>query len=226
MDEAVFRWFNSWNGHHDLLVLLTSLARTEIFKAVPFMLVFWALWFWRKSPDLRVQVREGLVATLILSALIIGVTRAIASVLPFTARPMHTPDFDVILYPGQNIDQLDGWTSMPSDHASLFLGFAVAIFTINRKAGLVMIVWAMVFVSLPRIVLGLHWPSDILVGWLIGATLALLLIKPLTRLVHAARIVPFFEAREMIGYPLLFLATHEFARMFDSSRRLVDSLLG
>ena len=76
-------------------------------------------------------------------------------------------------------------------------------------------------VSVPRIVLGLHWPSDIVVGAGIGVAFAVVLLEPITRLVRTSGLVPFFEAREMIGYPLLFLVTYELSRMFEFTRYLI-----
>lgn len=224
MDEALFSWFNGWNGAYPILDTILTLFRTTLFKAVPFMLVFWGLWFWPKSPEQRTRLRESLTAALVSAVPILGITRAIANFAPYSARPIHTPGLDIQLYDGQPVGLLDGWSSMPSDHASLFMGFAVAVLCVHRGAGLFLVIWAAFVTSIPRIILGYHWPSDILVGWLVGAILALVLIGPITRFLRWGGIVRFFEEREAIGYPLLFFATFEFARLFSSSRRLIEIL--
>lgn len=225
MEVSILSWLNSWNGSSGFVDLVVFSLQTTLLKGMPFMLVFWALWFWPKMLEHRTGVREALTAALVCTVPIMGLTRTIANYAPYSPRPIHVPEFELELYPGQSVMQLNDWSSMPSDHASLFLGFAVAIFTIHRTSGFFLILWAIFAVSIPRIIVGLHWPSDILVGWLLGASLALFLIGPGTRLVRRASIVPYFEAREMIGYPLLFLATFEFTRMFSSTRELVAIIL-
>jgi undecaprenyl-diphosphatase len=225
MDTVIFNWLNGWNGSSALFTDIIITLQQTVFKAVPFMLVFWALWFWPKTPEHRTEVRESLTAALICTVPIMVITRLIANYATFSPRPIHTPNFEIKLYDGQPVELLDGWSSFPSDHASLFLGFAVAIFTIHRKAGLFLILWAIFVPSVPRIILGMHWPVDIVAGWLLGAALALLLMRPVTRLLRVTGIVRFFEAREMLGYPLLFLATFEFSRMFVGVREVIEALM-
>lgn len=222
MDQAVFEWFNHWSGRSDPFDLLLRILRTNVFKSMPFMMAFWALWF--APRENRTERRESLIAVILVSGLIVAVTRFAANMLPFSSRPVHTPDQAINLYEGQSVTILEGWSSMPSDHASLFLGLAVAILIVNRKVGYALIAWAVFAVSLPRIVIGLHWPSDILVGWLIGAAIALVFMRPLTLMVRRIGLVPFFEVREAIGYPLLFLATFEIAQLFGTARKVLEAL--
>jgi undecaprenyl-diphosphatase len=225
VDEAVFLWFNSWNGSSDFFTTVIPILETLPFKTLPYMLVFWGLWFLGDSAEKRTEVREALTAALLCTVPIMLITRGIANYAPFSYRPMQKPGFEISVHEGQRVDWPGDFSSMPSDHASLLLGFSIAIFTIHRSAGTFLILWAIFISSIPRIILGYHWPSDILVGWLIGAAIALMLMRPLTRLVARTGTVPFFERREMLGYPLLFFASVEFVRLFDASRTLAEMLL-
>lgn len=225
MDVEVFHWFNGWNGQFAILDAILSVANNVVLKSLPFMIVFWGLWFWPKTQAERTGIRNALTATLFLTVPIIGITRVIANYAPYSPRPIHMPGLEISLFDGQNVSILDGWSSMPSDHASLFMGLAVALFSVHRAVGAFLIFWAIIVSSIPRIVVGLHWPSDILVGWLLGATIAFVFIGPTTKLVKRLNIVPFFESKEAVGYPLLFLATYEVARMFETTRWLVERLI-
>lgn len=135
MDETIFRWFNGWNGRSELLDIIIFTLQSDLIKSVPFMLVFWGLFFWPKTIEHRTRVRESLVAVLVCAVPIIGITRGVANYAPFSNRPIHTPELEINLHDDQSVEILDGWSSMPSDHASLFLGLAVAILTIHRTAG-------------------------------------------------------------------------------------------
>lgn len=224
MDQAILLWLNSWNGTTDFQINLQNFIHLHHFRVLPPILLLWYLWFREKSPETRTPMRENLVTVILLSLIIIGVTRAITRMLPFSHRPVHTEGLDLILLPG-NENILVGWSSMPSDHASLMLGMAFALFLIDRRWGLFLIFWAIFFVSLPRVVQGLHWPSDILVGWLVGIATVLVFRKPLHWLVQKTGIVPFFEKREALGYPLLFLVTFEMGSMFQLAQFVTAAII-
>ena len=132
MDLIVFEYLNSFNGKWPLFDKVVALAGTGVMKSISFMLVFWGLWFLGDNEEVREKNRNRLAATLILTIPIIGITRVLANYLPYSARPINTPGLDVQLYHGQPEAALDGWSSMPSDHASLIMGLAVAYFLINR----------------------------------------------------------------------------------------------
>src|SRR4030043_631673 len=59
------------------------------------------------------------------------------------------------------------YQSFPSGHATIFFALATAIFFFNRKWGIISFVVA-ILVGISRIFVGVHWPSDVLVGALIG----------------------------------------------------------
>lgn len=70
--------------------------------------------------------------------------------------------------------------SFPSDHATAAVAIAVAILLRKRAWGIAALAVAMV-VSIGRIALGLHYPSDVLAGTVLGTAAALALWVPLVR---------------------------------------------
>src|SRR3989339_970136 len=69
--------------------------------------------------------------------------------------------------------------AFPSGHATFFMALAIAIFLIHKKAGLpaqagyVFIIFALL-IGLARIVAGVHFPVDILGGFVLGAGISYL----------------------------------------------------
>lgn len=61
--------------------------------------------------------------------------------------------------------------SFPSGHATLFSALAVVIYLFNKKIGIVFGIGA-VLIGLSRIVVGVHYPVDILAGIMLGGLTA------------------------------------------------------
>ncbi|MEN3040915.1 MAG: phosphatase PAP2 family protein [Bacteroidia bacterium] len=91
-------------------------------------------------------------------------------------RPSHHP----IL--AQQLRLLHGYRgglySCPSNHAANSAAGLISYATLMRHpiAWLVGIVWTL-FHSFTRVYLGVHYPSDILLGWTVGSLIALVLLR-------------------------------------------------
>ncbi len=71
---------------------------------------------------------------------------------------------------------MSGGLSFPSGHATVFSALAVVMFFENRKMGIFFIACALL-VGLARIVAGVHYPIDILAGFIVGAFGVLIIYK-------------------------------------------------
>jgi undecaprenyl-diphosphatase len=63
-------------------------------------------------------------------------------------------------------------SSFPSDHAAIAFAIAFGVLAFSRRAGIFFLA-AATLIGLSRIALGLHYPSDVLAGVLVGWTAAL-----------------------------------------------------
>jgi len=66
--------------------------------------------------------------------------------------------------------------SFPSEHASVFFAIAFATIFLDKKVGRALLFLA-VLIALSRVVLGVHYPIDIIAGFLLGYVISFFYIK-------------------------------------------------
>lgn len=66
--------------------------------------------------------------------------------------------------------------AFPSGHATFFMALAFALFFNHKKVGYVFIIFALL-IGIARIIAGVHFPIDILGGYILGFLIAFLLKK-------------------------------------------------
>jgi undecaprenyl-diphosphatase len=184
-------------------------------------MIFLFLWF-RASGERR-ERQSRLLATILVSIAAIVAGRALALLFPFRLRPMHS-GIDPTLAPGVRPEMLDGWSSMPSDHAVLFFALAAAFWQIQRWAGLLMLLHALLAVAFVRVYFSLHWPSDILVGAAVGVGIAAVLVKPAARAIAATGVFGVADRHPEWLHPILFLALFQLVTMFESARAVIEEV--
>jgi membrane-associated phospholipid phosphatase len=201
-----------------------TIAEFYITKGVVPLAILCAIWF--QPGDSREWRREIVVATLCagLTAFLLG--RLLALTLPFRLRPLYDPAVH-LSFPlaGKTPEVMRFWSSFPSDHAALWMAIAVGIFIVWRWTGVLAIVHCVVFVCLPRVYLGLHYPTDVIAGAVIGAFCAWLLTRAPVRKRFAPLFVRFMSYRPAVGYMLAFLFFFELATMFDEPRILATLVI-
>jgi membrane-associated phospholipid phosphatase len=180
--------------------------------------LLWAAWV--RPSEARERNRAILVAGVVLTAVALVVARVMALLLPFRERPRFTPELGFRL-PGQNADlTMLKWSSFPSDHATMFFALATILFLASRKLGLVAYVHAAFVVCFPLLYLGIHYPTDVICGAIIGTVVASLALNDRIRngIERPAR--AWSSRSPATFYPALYLWTLMTATQFDSVRGL------
>jgi undecaprenyl-diphosphatase len=72
--------------------------------------------------------------------------------------------------------------SFPSDHTSLSFAIAFAVLAFDTAAGVVFLVVAAI-IGVGRLFIGAHYPGDVLAGVLVGAVVAVIVVRWLRRFV-------------------------------------------
>jgi undecaprenyl-diphosphatase len=133
-----------------ILAGLFLLFHHEVFRAEnPFQV------FLQKKKEILLVFFSGIVAYLVASILKIF----IHTLRPFDAFP--------------NVHALISETgySFPSGHSTFFMALAFSIFFSHKKAGYVFMFFALL-IGIARIIAGVHFPIDILGGFILGSLVA------------------------------------------------------
>jgi len=210
--------FSRLSPTFDSLVVL--IAKNDLLRGGVIVVLFW--WAWansrNESEENRVYLLYGLAATLFSTFF----ARGLAVVLPYRDRPLRNPSLNFKLPLGMNQDALAGWSSFPSDHAALFVCLSVAIWLASKRVGAIALGYTFFFILLPRLYLGIHYPTDILVGALLGIGVASTAKITWLRKTVTGPGLCWLEMHPASFYSVLFLCTFSIVESFASLRELSE----
>jgi len=156
LNQNIFNFFYSFSSN-------SIIAKSALFLSYPFtygvlfVLIIWAI-FLSKNKIYNFSL-------LFLSGFFSWVVSSVLKVIWQVNRPF----IDLHLIP---LYQETGF-SFPSNHMAVFTAIAFSMFLINKKAGFVFLLIAF-FIGFSRIVIGVHYPIDILGGFIVGLIISLI----------------------------------------------------
>jgi undecaprenyl-diphosphatase len=171
MDFTLYKLLNGFAFHHDgwedVARFLESVA--PLLFAALLAVLFLARGKWRSR-----NARHGVVAAALSAGLALTLAKVISDLVarprPFVEHPhaahlfiKHAADY-----------------GFPSDHASGAFAIAVALLLRHRRAGLLALVMA-TLIGVGRVMIGVHYPTDILGGAVLGTLCALVFWHPRVR---------------------------------------------
>ena len=161
-DHSLFFWVNGAAGRNSLLDFIgVLLGQYGIYFFAALMLVLWFV-LPRRAADERRHLVYGAAAA------VVGLlTNYVISRLVYRPRPF-------VLYPHQVhlLVQHAPDSSFPSDHATAV--FAVATALVGSSKWLSRTFWIVaILIAIARVFIGVHWPTDVLAGLVIGSIASL-----------------------------------------------------
>lgn len=219
-DGAVIGYVNQFSRHSPTFdKVLAFLADNHLLKGGVLEILVWWLWF-RKEDEPDSHNREHIIATFVGCIVGMILARFLALTLPFRLRPLHEAGINFLVPYGTSPAILDGWSSFPSDHAVLFFALSTGLLFVSQRAGIFALAYTSAFIAFPRIYLGLHYPTDILAGAIIGVVMSLLCNIYLVKSVRLQFLTKGAYSKPQFFYPLFFLFTYQVADLFSSSRAI------
>jgi undecaprenyl-diphosphatase len=172
MDLSLLETLNGFATRHDA-AFEDPLRFMAIDAPALFIVLLGALFLAHGKLGSR-NARHGVVAAGFSATLALGIAQ-VANHLWARPRPYVAHPGDVHLFIPASPD-----TSFPSDHATAAFAIAVAIALRSRRPGWVALGMA-ALVSIGRVVVGTHYPSDVVAGAAIGTLSALVFFHPRVR---------------------------------------------
>jgi undecaprenyl-diphosphatase len=166
MDWRVYHSINTFTSHHSWLGSLFRFIET--YGTIAIGVAAFALWFFARpggSPKWKIASASALAA----AAVGLIVNKIISSAW-HRDRPYATHHVAHIWGPRKTD------ASFPSDHASAAFAIAVAVLLIDPLVGAAFVLLA-VLIAIGRVVVGEHYPGDVLAGALIGTAAGILIVR-------------------------------------------------
>jgi undecaprenyl-diphosphatase len=222
LDVWLFQAINGLADIRPLAWIAWYSTTSDFFRGGIIMGAYWWFWF---LPDSRETRRPKIVAALIGMLIALVIARMIALGFPFRVRPINNLEIGIHMPPVPlEVHVFESWSSFPSDNAAMFFALAVGLWRLSPLVGLAAIAFAAVWIALVRVVLGVHYPSDVIAGAAIGVACALAAAR-LSGTGMVAAILDFERRYPHAFYAGMFLVTFEFAALFNDIRRAMRGLL-
>ncbi|HEX7907610.1 MAG TPA: phosphatase PAP2 family protein [Paraburkholderia sp.] len=212
--------------------LVELVVDMNLFKGLILIAMLWWIWFrpvtspGQDSAAVRQYHREIVVIAIASGFIALLAGRLLAHHLPFRLRPMYVPELRAY-FPEANVDEpvLRTWSSFPSDHSMLWCAVAMGIFFASRPAGIYALFHAIVLIGLPRIYLGLHYPTDVLAGIALGIGIVCVMNIRAIRTRVCAPILAFAQYSPGVFFGAAFVLCFELTTQFSELRVLAHEVI-
>lgn len=218
-DRDILLFLNQFAGRSRVFDAFVGLLATpNLLKGAVICVLF--IWMWFRAGEEKSRDRVFVLWSLFISMASVLLARALALTLPFRERPLREAALQFHLPYAADRLELVGWSSFPSDHAAMFFAASTALLFFSRRLGIFALLYTFFVICMPRVYLGIHYPTDILAGALIGIGLNAFTAQPKLRTAFATPFLRWEHEYPSRFYPFFFLLAFEFSELFNSVRAI------
>lgn len=167
-DLQLLQWINNLAGLNVFLDGLMRLLVNDYFLTTAMSLILVIFWFEGQDRDRRERNQRAVLRAIIV-LFVANIVLKLCNLVYFRPRPFVDHEVNLLFYRPTD-------SSFPSNPATVGFSIAAAIWLYNRRLGALLLVLATLF-GLSRIYCGVHYPSDIIAGALLGALSAYLVVR-------------------------------------------------
>jgi len=159
MNINIFNFLFSFSSHPEISKLALFVSYPFTYGFIILLLIWTVVLSHKKMYDFSLFFLSGIVSW------------GMASLLKVIFK-LNRPFVDLGIIPLYN----EAGFSFPSEHMAIFTAITVSMFLINRRVGYIFSLIA-ILVGVSRIIIGVHYPIDILGGFFVGLITSLVLTK-------------------------------------------------
>jgi undecaprenyl-diphosphatase len=210
-------YFGNWFVDH-----LVDFMLGNAFRGYLVVAVYWGVWF--RHGCGREKDRTTIIAVVFATMLGVVVTRTFAVLMAFRLRPSYITDLPhARVTPNTMLGQ---WNSFPSDTATYFWALAFGLIVLLPRFKFLIAAYTTGWICFPRVYLGYHYTSDIVVGAVIGVAVVWAVLK--SEWFHssvASTVAALADSKSGIFYAVAFLISVEMAKVFSDILALEQNLV-
>lgn len=219
IDRNVLLLLNSLIGDHEFFnKIIAFFGKDALPRGFPTFFLLAALWFAPDFDKRRARIIAGLLATCLAIFLSLCLQR-----LSIHSRPFLDPALSIKLF-DPTAQKWDHLGSFPSDTAICYFALDTIIFFEVPFLGAIAFLWSMIMAGFVRVVLGYHYPSDILGALLLGPGCVYLVSKSKHVGAQCERFLALFRSNGHILHALFLMFMAEAYILFESLQTIAHGL--
>jgi undecaprenyl-diphosphatase len=224
VDTTIAQFFNQFVHRSQVIdALVFQVAQNHLFKCAVLFSIICVAWFKVKIVDLT-NKKKAFLTIFLVATLAMIIARTIAFLSPHRYRPIYDTSLHLNAPFSVNHWFLNGWSSFPSDHAALFFAISFSIYFLHKRLGLLAIGYTVLCICFPRLLLGLHFLTDLIAGALIGILVARIGFKYFIQSKLVAVLIGYSEKKPEYFYTIFLFFIYQLYEMLEGVRRLIPIL--
>ena len=180
LSKKIFFKINAQVGKRAWLDRLMYLSANLLIYVLAFFVITWGVFVLGGVDPEKFEIMVKILLTVFVFSFAISYGIALLWKHP---RPIvEFPETKMLLHP------IEVWKSFPSDHTSMSFLLAGSVVLMGAGLGFsIFVLLLATIIAFSRVYVGVHYPSDILVGALVGTIISLLIILIIQRITKFQR---------------------------------------